>query len=200
MVLLLAAVIVMQVQDEVRVSSHRYVPQSPYTLRVDTKVVEISATVRDFHGAAVSGLTKDNFQILDNGKARLIEAFEVDKTSDLSLKGEKAAALSPEIVKSSTPAALPSRPPRFLALFPLCRTANREIGEPLRSGGTISKKISNWRCSHGSPVKVSLKSRCLYFARIAKSGLTREAGRRFCAISPERLPTSRTPSSPSWNR
>src|SRR5277367_2872675 len=53
---LLTAFLAMQPPDEVRVSSHAYVPQSPYTLRVDTKLVEIAATVRDAHGKPVSSL------------------------------------------------------------------------------------------------------------------------------------------------
>jgi hypothetical protein len=61
MLWLLAAVLAMQAQDEVRVSSRDYVP----ALRADTKVVEIAAVVRDVHGKAVAGLTKDDFRVLD---------------------------------------------------------------------------------------------------------------------------------------
>ena len=101
----------MQTQDEVRVSSHTYVPQSPYTLRVDTKLVEIAATVRDAHGKTASGLTKDDFQVLDNGKARAIEAFSVDRRPTPAAETKKPVA---ETMTSAAPA---SQPSRYLALF-----------------------------------------------------------------------------------
>jgi VWFA-related protein len=109
------AALLSQLPDEVRVSSHDYVQQSPYTLRVDTKLVEVEATVRDAHGRAVAGLTQNDFRILDDGKARSIDHFVVETTSrqpTVEHKPENA----PEAAKSSPPAA-PARPPRFLALF-----------------------------------------------------------------------------------
>ncbi|MGA3187281.1 MAG: VWA domain-containing protein [Bryobacteraceae bacterium] len=106
-----AAALLLQAQDEVRVSSHAYVPQSPYTLRVDTKLVEIAAVVRDGHGKAIAGLTKDDFRILDDGKTRLIDHFVVENTLDGALNDHNFAA-APEAGPASA-----VRPPRFLALF-----------------------------------------------------------------------------------
>jgi VWFA-related protein len=116
MLWLLVAALAVQTQDEVRVSSHAYVPQSPYTLRVDTKLVEIAATVRDSHGKAISGLTKDDFQVLDNGQVRAIEAFEVDKAQGPTLNMDKPAAAT-EPPQSGAPVSTSARPTRFLALF-----------------------------------------------------------------------------------
>ncbi len=96
-------------------TSHDYVPQSAYTLRVDTKLVEIAAVVRDGHGKAISGLTKDDFHILDDGKTRLIDHFSVDNASGEALNNHKSAS-TPEALKSGVPATF-ARPPRFLALF-----------------------------------------------------------------------------------
>jgi len=103
MLWLLAATLLMQAQDEVRVSSHPYVPESPYTLRIDAKVVEMSAVVRDGHGKLVPGLTKDAFTVLDNGKPRAISSFEVAHRASSS---ENPPAASPAPVER-----------RFLALF-----------------------------------------------------------------------------------
>jgi VWFA-related protein len=107
--------LLLQGRDEVRVSSHAYVPQSPYTLRVDTKLVEIEAVVRDFHGKSIAGLTKDDFRILDGGKERLIEAFEVDTTTPAPTA--PTAPTSPESLKTKVPAGVAAHPPTFLALF-----------------------------------------------------------------------------------
>jgi VWFA-related protein len=114
MVWLLAAMMV-QAQDEVRVSSHAYIPPVAYTWRVDTRLVEIAAVVRDGHGKVVPGLTKDDFRVLDDGKARLIDHFVVDKGLDEALNDHKFAS-APEALKSGVPATF-ARPTRFLALF-----------------------------------------------------------------------------------
>ena len=87
-----------------RVSSHPYVP----VLRVDTRLVEIAAVVRDAHGKPIAGLTKDDFRVLDDGKERLIDRFSVENAVEAPLNNKKSAG-SPEELKS--------RVPRFLALF-----------------------------------------------------------------------------------
>src|ERR1700722_7397846 len=79
-IFLLAAAAVLHAQqspgpDEIRVSSQPYVPQSPYTIRVESKLVDMVVAVRDGHGRAVSGLKKDDFQIIDDGKERAISTF-----------------------------------------------------------------------------------------------------------------------------
>jgi VWFA-related protein len=89
----------------VRVSSHPYVP----ALRADTRLVEIVALVRDGHGKAVAGLTKDDFRVLDDGKERLIDHFIVENTLHESLNDSKSA--------SATDGLKSGAPPRFLALF-----------------------------------------------------------------------------------
>lgn len=87
-----------------RVSSHPYIP----TLRVDTRLVEIAAVVRDGHGKAIAGLIKDDFRVLDGGKERLIDHFSVENAAEEPLNINKSA---------SAPEGLKSRVPRFLALF-----------------------------------------------------------------------------------
>jgi VWFA-related protein len=111
MLYLLTAFLAIQAQDEVRVSSHPYAP----TLRVDTRVVEVAAVVRDAHGKAIAGLTKGDFHVLDDGKARLIDHFVVENALHDTLNDHKLAR-SAEDLKSELPAA-PARPARFLALF-----------------------------------------------------------------------------------
>jgi VWFA-related protein len=57
-------------------------PQTPIT--VDVKSVNILATVRDKHGKIVSDLTKDAFQIDEDGKPQTIDYFA--KESDIPLR------------------------------------------------------------------------------------------------------------------
>jgi VWFA-related protein len=111
MVWLLAAILAMQAQDEVRVSSRPYAP----VLRVDTRLVEIAAVVRDGHGKTVSGLTKDDFRVLDDRKERLIDHFVVENALSGALQDHNSA-ISQE-ARESGAAETPARAPRFLVLF-----------------------------------------------------------------------------------
>ena len=45
------------------------------TLKIDAKLVPVRVVVRDSKGNAIGGLTKDDFQILDNGKEQVISQF-----------------------------------------------------------------------------------------------------------------------------
>src|ERR1700722_15958837 len=117
-IFLLAAAAVLHAQqspgpDEIRVSSQPYVPQSPYTIRVETKLVDMVIAVRDGRGRAVPGLTRDNFQIFDEGKERRIAPFseDTDASATINLPAGTTAA--------SLPAAKPAevQPARFLAIL-----------------------------------------------------------------------------------
>ncbi len=50
--------------------------QAPYTLQVQARVVLTDVTVTDKHGNPVTGLTEDDFRILDNGKPQKLASFE----------------------------------------------------------------------------------------------------------------------------
>jgi len=53
------------------------------TIRVDVKLVNVFVTVTDEHGAPVANLTKDNFQLLEDGRLQKLSIF--DKESELPL-------------------------------------------------------------------------------------------------------------------
>lgn len=99
--------------DEIRVSSQPYVPQSPYTVRVETKLVDMVVAVRDGHGRAIPGLKQDSFQIYDEGKERAISTFseEADASAGVSL----ASGTAPTAAPAATPGG--PQPARFLALL-----------------------------------------------------------------------------------
>ncbi len=57
-------------------------PPAPQTaIRVSTKLISVSAIVRDKHGAPITDLTKDDFTILDGKTQRPIDVFTVVRTS-----------------------------------------------------------------------------------------------------------------------
>jgi Ca-activated chloride channel homolog len=56
---------------------------SDTTFKVDVKLVNVFVTVTDEHGAPIAGLTKDNFDLMEDDKAQKIALF--DKESALPL-------------------------------------------------------------------------------------------------------------------
>jgi VWFA-related protein len=50
-------------------------PQPPLTFKVEVNYVEIDAIVTDASGSLVQGLTKDDFQLLENGKPQTLSVF-----------------------------------------------------------------------------------------------------------------------------
>ena len=54
--------------------------QSASTLRSTTRLVHVSAIVDDKHGKPITGLTKDNFTVFDNGKPETIQVFLARET------------------------------------------------------------------------------------------------------------------------
>jgi len=86
-----------------------YVPPSQYSLKADTRLVEVGVVVRESNGHTVGGLTRDDFEIEDGGKKREISAFTAETLVP------RAAA--PGVAVPATPAAAASKaPPRYLGL------------------------------------------------------------------------------------
>ncbi len=57
--------------------------ESTETLKVNVELVQLFFNVKDKHGALISNLTKDNFDILEDGKPQTIKYFKAE--SDLPL-------------------------------------------------------------------------------------------------------------------
>src|ERR1700683_3809871 len=81
--------------DEIRVSSHAYVAASPYSIRVETKLVELNVAVRDWNGRAIHGLTRGDFRIYDEGKEREIAAFSEESASGGTTPPSEPASAAP---------------------------------------------------------------------------------------------------------
>jgi VWFA-related protein len=57
---------------------HSQIPQQAPPLRVTTRLVQVSVLVHDEHGEPLTGLTKDDFELLDQGRPQAITQFSVD--------------------------------------------------------------------------------------------------------------------------
>ncbi|MFZ1916608.1 MAG: VWA domain-containing protein [Terriglobales bacterium] len=55
-------------------------PDSVQTLKVDVTLVPVHVVVRDTNGQAVGNLTKDDFQVFDQGKAQVIKQFSIERS------------------------------------------------------------------------------------------------------------------------
>jgi len=109
-----------QGSDEVRVSSQPYVAQG-FVFRAEAKLVEVGVTVRDAHGHAAGGLTRENFRIYDDGKERAATAFAEYRAGSSDAGGAGMAKLRPVPAKDA-PAEAPAAAAvaaraRYLAVF-----------------------------------------------------------------------------------
>jgi VWFA-related protein len=105
--------------DEIRVSSRAYVAPSPYSIRVETRLVELNVAVHDWNGRPLHGLTRAEFRIYDEGKEREIATFsEATATAGAMTPPSESTPTSFEPAPPPT-AMNPAAPPplRFLALF-----------------------------------------------------------------------------------
>lgn len=97
--------------DEFRVVGSSYTPPSLATLKVETRLVEVGAVVRDGRGHAIAGLTRDDFEIEDSGRKREITVFSEEKAG--APRAVEGAAPAPAAAVSTS---APQVRPRFLAL------------------------------------------------------------------------------------
>jgi len=99
-------------QQEIRISAAPYVPRSGFALKTEIRLVDVGVVVRDDRGHAVAGLTKDDFQVLDNGKRHEITAFS---TQTFVAAGTPAAIAPKPADGQPAPPPAPVKP-RFVAL------------------------------------------------------------------------------------
>ena len=109
------------------------------TIKLRVNLVQVRVVVRDSKGNPVPGLTREDFQVSDNGKPQIITNFSVE-TPESRLERSEAAAKtqirSPEF--ANTPA--PILPDRFVML--VLDTGQMEVGDLIRSRETIAKFMS----------------------------------------------------------
>jgi VWFA-related protein len=167
--------------DEFQVTGSAYVPPSHTTLRVETRLVEVGVVVRDSHGRPVGGLTKDDFEVEDQGKGREITAFTAEHGTPPIAKGGQPSPVTP------AGAATGARP-RFLALvfddfnmaagelMPVRIAAKRFVAEGLGEGGRAAVFFT----SRGQVVPFTSDPAKLEEAIDRLAVRNRDAGLSFC--------------------
>ncbi|HLH04168.1 MAG TPA: VWA domain-containing protein [Bryobacteraceae bacterium] len=73
--------------------------QSPPTISVNTRLVQFSVVAHDKHGNPVADLTKDDFEIKDNGQLRPISVFVVENSTSSS-QSPQPPALPANVVRN----------------------------------------------------------------------------------------------------
>ena len=101
--------------QEIKFATQPYIPQDSNAIRVKATMVDINLVVRDAHGKAISGLTKDDFAIFDQGKPQKISMFtpELANPSVVTVQAPQTTAEAPV----APPAPLPAAPPRYLGFY-----------------------------------------------------------------------------------
>lgn len=101
-------------------------PQRPqqrgYRLRVDVDLVLLNVVVRDKRGELVRGLTRDDFEVFEDGRAQNISTFDFENVDEFSLAGAAqptvaGAAPAPSLRPSAQTGAVQARDRRLMVLF-----------------------------------------------------------------------------------
>ena len=101
-------------EDEIRIVSEQYVPQTPGTIHVESTIVDLNVVVRDSHGQPVPGLQKDDFEVFDQGKRQAISLFSVETANPPPVV--VAEAVKPGVAPTP-PTPAPAPKPRYIALY-----------------------------------------------------------------------------------
>jgi len=91
-----------------------YQEQRDYTIRTTSRLVLLDVSVKDPQGGFVSGLTRDNFKVYENGKPQKITQFAnadipvtvgilVDESGSMRPKRTEVIAAALEFIKASNP-------------------------------------------------------------------------------------------------
>src|SRR5579872_1605695 len=83
--------------------------ESTPMFKVNVKEVLVRVVARDPKGNAVGNLTKDDFQVFDQGKPQVITHFSVERPGAQAAKEEKTSDENPGTVQIKEPAEVPER-------------------------------------------------------------------------------------------
>jgi hypothetical protein len=104
-------------------------------IRSVTNEVLVPVVVRDAQGHAVGNLTKDNFEVFDNGKAQAITSFTI-----INRAVENAEVKSPASSPDGSAAVSPPLPPaqRFIAmLFDVYNLSDTDLAQAREAAITV---------------------------------------------------------------
>lgn len=100
-------------EDEVRHDSRPYTPNSA-AIRAQSNLVEVRVVVRDRNGRVVAGLSKNDFQLLDNGNLQRLSSFSVETAEP---RNAATAPSAPTAIGKAPPSRPAASSRRFIALF-----------------------------------------------------------------------------------
>ena len=92
-----------QPSAQAEVSTH----EAPLTFKTKVNLVSIPVVVRDAKGRAVGNLSRDDFQITDNGKRQAISRFSIERFGEKEPAAPEAPAMQ---TRSATGTLVPSQP------------------------------------------------------------------------------------------
>ena len=130
--------------DELQYHAKTYVPPTAFSLKTESRLVDIGVVVRDSRNHTVGGLTREDFEIEDGGKKRDITAFN----AEVSGSARSEAKTAPPAAES--PATTPHAPARYLALLfddlsmsagdliPARQSAKRFVSQGISPGDQVS--------------------------------------------------------------
>jgi VWFA-related protein len=138
--------------NEVTFRASNWAPHTGYTLKSESRLVDIGVVVRDGRNHSIGGLTRDDFTVEENGKLRGITAFSSETATKPgaapALGGRPSApALTPAPSTASTP------PARFLGLLFDDLSMGPEDLIPTRKA---AKEFLNYGVSPGDLVSIFL--------------------------------------------
>src|SRR6267154_332339 len=101
-------------QKKPPVETKQQEPQQDFTIRTTSRLVLLDVSVKDSEGGFVSGLTKDNFKVFENGKPQEITQFAnadipvtiglaVDESGSMRPKKPHVVTAALEFIKASNP-------------------------------------------------------------------------------------------------
>jgi VWFA-related protein len=98
--------------QEIKIVTQPYIPNENNAIRVQSTIVDLNVVVRDAKGQLITGLTKEDFEIYDQGKKQIISSFDAELAHPPAVK-------MPEQIETQAqpPAPPPTVPPRFLAMY-----------------------------------------------------------------------------------
>lgn len=89
---------------------------APLTFKTKVNLVSVPVVVRDAQGHAAGNLSREDFQIFDNGKPQIISRFSVE-TFGKSAPAQPAAGPAEASAKTPPAATEPTIPERYVAFF-----------------------------------------------------------------------------------
>ena len=84
-VLLTTVSVAATAQNQAPIERHASAQEPTTTIRVESRLVNVALNVLDEHGAPVSGLTKEDFELSEDGKTQRIAIFEKESSTPLSI-------------------------------------------------------------------------------------------------------------------